>query len=289
MPPSSSSQDQLSFRDSKPMNQTQQSSQTETDEILLFSTPNPKEDLSNQCAEQDLFNESTLKSSTIPQPQSPNSPTSFPQEWSMNFETPEKPSNAISSKVSSLSENFQQIASLQSEIQQWKDKYEEKVQANAAIQKTLEQYCNTMSGIAEQIKTLQDENASLIVDNESLRQQLALEQGKNEQVSMECSVLRRKEEAMDGSIASLQPELLNAQKKYDLIKSHAEERLEAANQELQRLQTGYDSEIGLLKVKLSKHELKIKSLEGVIEMKTKENHELMSICDDLIQKMDNAK
>ena len=95
-------------------------------------------------------------------------------------------------------------------------------------------------------RALQDENESLIVDNESL--QLALEQGKIEQASMECSVLCRKEEAMDGSIASLRLELLNARKKYDLMKSHAEKRLEAANQEVE--QTGYDSVIGLLKVKL---------------------------------------
>lgn len=91
---------------------------------------------------------------------------------------------------------------------------------------------------------------------------------------------------MDSSISSLQRELIAVQKKYELLRVHAEEKLEGANQELGRLKNAYDSECSLLRVKLSKSELKVKSLENVIEMKTKENKELMDICDDLIQKMD---
>lgn len=93
---------------------------------------------------------------------------------------------------------------------------------------------------------------------------------------------------MDSSITNLQRELISAQKKCDAIKSHAEERLETANQEISRLKNAYDGEISLLKAKLSKNEYKVKSLEGVIDMKTKENQELMAICDDLIQKMDSS-
>ena len=92
---------------------------------------------------------------------------------------------------------------------------------------------------------------------------------------------------MDGSISCLQRELMSSQKKYEMLKVHAEDKLENANQELSKLKCAYDAEISLLKVKLSKSELKIKSLESTIEMKTKENKELMDICDDLIQRMDS--
>ena len=265
------------------------------DEIVFLPTSLHKEEGNNQSVEeQDPFNDLELKPS-IAQLQSPNSPTTNTtnhqlQEWSMSFETPEKASIPILVNSPPSTNNSQQlVADLTSQIEHWKSQYNEKVQANIAIEQTLEQYCTTMSSIAEQIKVLSEENASLIVDNEALRHQVAAESAKTEQLSMECGVLRRKEEAMDSSIASLQRELLNAQKKYEMIKSHAEERLEGANQELQKLKSGYDGEIGLLKVKLSKHESKIKSLESVIEMKSKENQELMDICDDLIQKMDNAK
>lgn len=45
-------------------------------------------------------------------------------------------------------------------------------------------------------------------------------------------------------------------------------------------------ELSATKAKLLKSELKISSLESAIEAKTKENSELMTICDELIHKMD---
>lgn len=45
-------------------------------------------------------------------------------------------------------------------------------------------------------------------------------------------------------------------------------------------------ELSATKAKLHKNELKISSLESAIETKTKENSELMTICDELIHKMD---
>lgn len=45
-------------------------------------------------------------------------------------------------------------------------------------------------------------------------------------------------------------------------------------------------ELSATKAKLLKSELKISSLESAIDAKTKENSELMTICDELIHKMD---
>lgn len=47
-----------------------------------------------------------------------------------------------------------------------------------------------------------------------------------------------------------------------------------------------ENELSVTRAKLLKSELKINSLESSIEAKTRENSELMTICDELIHKMD---
>ena len=47
-----------------------------------------------------------------------------------------------------------------------------------------------------------------------------------------------------------------------------------------------ENELSVTKAKLLKSELKISSLDAAIEAKSRENSELMTICDELIHKMD---
>lgn len=60
----------------------------------------------------------------------------------------------------------------------------------------------------------------------------------------------------------------------------------SANKEIAKARMNYEKEIAVLKAKVTKHELTIKGLEATVEQKSKENKELMSICDELIQKID---
>lgn len=60
-----------------------------------------------------------------------------------------------------------------------------------------------------------------------------------------------------------------------------------ANAEISRVQQANEKEISLLKAKLQKSDLKLKTIEGALEQKQNENKELMAICDDLIKKMEN--
>jgi hypothetical protein len=50
----------------------------------------------------------------------------------------------------------------------------------------------------------------------------------------------------------------------------------------------YDDELSAAKAKLSKAELRASMLETTVATKSKENTELMAICDELIQKMDRT-
>lgn len=85
----------------------------------------------------------------------------------------------------------------------------------------------------------------------------------------------------------LQTDLASADRRYEALKQHAEEKLEEANEELHRLRTTLEIELSTTRAKLHKSELKVTSLESTVEAKSRENAELMAICDELIQKIDS--
>ena len=59
-----------------------------------------------------------------------------------------------------------------------------------------------------------------------------------------------------------------------------------SNSESKNVKESLEFELSATKAKLHNSELKISSLESAIDAKTKENSELMTICDELIHKMD---
>ncbi len=89
-------------------------------------------------------------------------------------------------------------------------------------------------------------------------------------------------------MAGLQAELTNADRRFEALKQHAEQKLAEANSQIQKVQASMDVELSASKARLLRTELKIASLEDALTSKTKENKELQDICDELIQKMDSS-
>jgi hypothetical protein len=87
-------------------------------------------------------------------------------------------------------------------------------------------------------------------------------------------------------VNQLRKELTEARENYNVLLGHAQQKMTEANEELHRLRTGLESELSVTKAKLLKADLRVASLEGAVEAKGKENTELMTICDELIQKID---
>lgn len=62
-----------------------------------------------------------------------------------------------------------------------------------------------------------------------------------------------------------------------------------ATREIGSLKQKYEDELSLAKARLSKAELEASMLKTTVEIKSRENAELMAICDELIQKIDRNK
>ena len=59
-----------------------------------------------------------------------------------------------------------------------------------------------------------------------------------------------------------------------------------SNNTIENMKKTFEDEMSATKAKLLKSELKMSSLESALDVKTKENSELMAICDELISKID---
>ena len=61
-----------------------------------------------------------------------------------------------------------------------------------------------------------------------------------------------------------------------------------ANEEVTKSRQQYETQVVTLKAKLGRTEMKLGNLEGEVERKTKENADLMKMCDELIAQLDDA-
>merc|ERR1719348_1593254 len=96
---------------------------------------------------------------------------------------------------------------------------------------------------------------------------------------------KKNEEQLKTYIDEYKNKLSRQDQKYQLLKEHAEEKLEEANKEIDNISKSQEAEIAKLTATLKKTEMKAKSLEITVEQKVKENEELTAICDELIAKV----
>merc|ERR1712183_1261255 len=127
--------------------------------------------------------------------------------------------------------------------------------------------------LREYEKTISD----LIIEKENEKKKMDLD--------IESALAEKNEEQLKNFVEEYKEKLQKADKKYNLLKSHAEERLEDANIEIEKIRSGQDNEKVKLNAIVQKTEMKVRNLERTLAQKTKENEELTKICDELIAKV----
>merc|ERR1711874_778214 len=93
------------------------------------------------------------------------------------------------------------------------------------------------------------------------------------------------EDVLKSSLDDLTNKYQKEEERFEVLKTHAETRLEEANSKISDLQRSKAAEIAKLTALLRKSEMRISSLERSVEQKSRENQELTTICDELIAKV----
>ncbi|XP_026885941.2 transforming acidic coiled-coil-containing protein 3 [Electrophorus electricus] len=95
---------------------------------------------------------------------------------------------------------------------------------------------------------------------------------KNEETLKQCA---------QNYLARLQKE----EQRYQMLKSHAEEKIDQANKEIAEVRSKLSAEVSTLQVQLRREQLKVQSLEKNLEQKAKEVEDVTKLCDELIMKV----
>ena len=110
-------------------------------------------------------------------------------------------------------------------------------------------------------------------------------QRKYERTKEVINAFKSNEDVLKSNVTDLVNRFKKGEERYDVLKTHAETKLEEANKKLGEVKQSKAAEIAKLTALLRKAEIEVSSLEKQVEQKSKENQELTTICDDLIAKV----
>jgi len=107
---------------------------------------------------------------------------------------------------------------------------------------------------------------------------------KFERLSTVIMDLKHNEDAMKVKVRESEERLVRSSAKYEALRCQVEQKLRAAEDEIDRVRAGGDGKVSQLRALLRRAELKASHLEETLEQKSGENAELCGIADELIAK-----
>lgn len=202
--------------------------------------------------------------------------------------------NSIPKTLQSSQSSDNILRLMHQELSELNSKYDIAIKTNAQLRAVLADYERTMAQIIESRKSGDSHTLEhLKQDKQKLAADLQMAQIAFQNLHQRYEELKGKAEDLKAQdtlhrtrIAEFQAELTNAERRYESLRRQAESKLEEAEREINTVRESMESELAVMRARLHKSDLRITSLESTIEAKTRENAELMTICDELIGKMD---
>jgi len=133
----------------------------------------------------------------------------------------------------------------------------------------------------------EDERNQILGDLQDVKRAFKDLNKKYERTKDVINAFKSNEDKLKVSVTELCARFKKGEERYDLLKTHAETKLEEANKKLGEVKHCKAAEIAKLTALLRKAEMGVSSLEKQVDQKNQENQELTIICDELIAKVGN--
>ncbi|XP_074396564.1 transforming acidic coiled-coil-containing protein 3 isoform X2 [Zonotrichia albicollis] len=183
------------------------------------------------------------------------------------------------------------------EIEKWNQKYNKLHTEYKEMGKIVAEFELTITQIMEdaqkqkeasrkEIQKLMEEKQQAISDLNSMEKSFSEIFKRLEKQKEVLEGYHKNEEVLKKCVEDYSARIKKEEQRYQALKAHAEEKLQQANEEIAQVRSKAKSETAALQATLRKEQMRIQSLERILEQKTKENDELTKICDDLILKME---
>lgn len=189
-----------------------------------------------------------------------------------------------------------ELAQTRKEVERLQKELKARIENEEQMKQVLQEYERTISeliadnkteksGIENELKRMQEEKDQATLDLQNVEAAFADVHRKYERTKQVVEGFKNNEEQLKKYVEDYKAKLKKSDQKYELLKSHAEEKLEEANKEIDNISRAQDTEIAKLTARLRKAEMQATSLEREVERKQNENQELTNICDELINKV----
>ncbi|XP_059485938.1 transforming acidic coiled-coil-containing protein 3 isoform X2 [Neocloeon triangulifer] len=189
-----------------------------------------------------------------------------------------------------------QIQDYEEKLSALQAKLKQKTEAEEQMSLVMKEYEDTISRIlAEKEKAMEKAQE----DRQKLTEELVIIQSdlsaaevafsdlhrKYERAKSAIEVFKSNENTLKQSNLQFQEQIKQAEKRYLVLKSHAEDKLEEAAKENEALVKTSELEMSALKAQNAQLKARNTTLVETLAMRERENQELMTICDDLVQKL----
>jgi len=189
-----------------------------------------------------------------------------------------------------------ELQAKQNEVEKLKKDLKIRRESEEQMKQVLKEYEKTISDLIAEKEGDKDkmeadvanaisEKAQAVDDLHNVEAAFADVHRKYERTKQVVEGFKKNEEQLKKCVEDYKDKLKKQDQKYNMLKAHAEEKLEEANREIDKIARSQDAEKAKLSAMLQKTEMKARNLERTLAQKTKENEELTNICDDLIAKV----
>ncbi|XP_033632824.1 transforming acidic coiled-coil-containing protein 3-like isoform X5 [Asterias rubens] len=162
-------------------------------------------------------------------------------------------------------------------------------QYEKAMQQMMDDISKAKDSSQESVAGVQKEKEQALEDLASVENAFSELHRRYEKLKITVESYKKNEEVLKKCVVDYQAKLKNKEQRYQTLKTHAEEKIEKANNQIDMVKKSYEGELTALQAAVKRETMKVDSMEKTIEQKTKENAELTNICDELIVKIAENK
>ncbi|KAF9427568.1 hypothetical protein BGZ76_002291 [Entomortierella beljakovae] len=183
----------------------------------------------------------------------------------------------------------QEAAMYQSEIDELKAALEKEKRDKAGLKSVLDEFESSLEefavSTAAEITSIKEQNKKLTENKEEVEEAFVVLKARYDELKDLNSKHVDNEGILRKAIEALKQDFETSESRYDNLRGHADAKMLMASQEMEQIKMGYDSEIAMLKGQLSRQEMQVRALEQAVEIKKKENEELIMFSEELISKL----
>uniref|UniRef100_A0A8C6QSE4 Transforming, acidic coiled-coil containing protein 1 n=1 Tax=Nannospalax galili TaxID=1026970 RepID=A0A8C6QSE4_NANGA len=199
-------------------------------------------------------------------------------------------------KIAVLTLIREEIITKETEANEWRKKYEETRQEVLEMRKIVAEYEKTIAQMIEDeqrtnrtsqksFQQLTMEKEQALADLNSVERSLSDLFRRYENLKGVLEGFKKNEEALKKCAQDYLARVKQEEQRYQALKTHAEEKLDKASEEIAQVRAKAKAESAALHAGLRKEQMKVESLERALQQKNQEIEELTKICDELIAKL----